>query len=285
MYRLTTVRFAAVLSCTLLMAAAPYAFGQAAPDPQTPSASPSAADAPVKKAEQPVRKRKMSYGFRLRYFPSHTLSPIANGNVDTITEATDAYPREWWDFGTTNHSAKVAIGGLVEYQLNRNTTITADFTVQGLQYEKVTNVWWGYDDPDTDADERTHMSLIQRNKVTMWDLPILIHHRGLISADRSPLLNKLWLSGGIAGRTLTNVRTQTQTTYEEGGTGYDEKRAMPARRTVAGVVGGIGYRIVDDFNIKVMPEIRCTYWTANMYGSDSTKSPRLQAEVSLTFAF
>jgi hypothetical protein len=45
----------------------------------------------------------------------------------------------------------------------------------------------------------------------------------------------------------------------------------------------MGFRFVDEFNIKVTPEVRYTRWNGETFNSSSTHSPRNQLEVGIAF--
>jgi hypothetical protein len=52
---------------------------------------------------------------------------------------------------------------------------------------------------------------------------------------------------------------------------------------VGGTVG-VGLRFIDEFNIKVTPEVRYTRWNGMTMNQDSTRSPRNQLEVGIGFS-
>ena len=95
--------------------------------------------------------------------------------------------------------------------------------------------------------------------------------------------SRMYVLGGAVARAVTNVRTTTDTTIS-GTTTTSQAHAQPSKRNVFGAVAGIGWRFVDDFNIKVTPEIRYTRWLGGTFASDSTQSPRDQLEIGIGFA-
>jgi hypothetical protein len=50
-------------------------------------------------------------------------------------------------------------------------------------------------------------------------------------------------------------------------------------------VAGMGLRLVDDFNIKLSPELRYTRWMGATFDSESTRSRRNQLEVGIALTF
>ena len=59
---------------------------------------------------------------------------------------------------------------------------------------------------------------------------------------------------------------------------------MLAKRLLIGATVGAGFRFIDEFNIKVTPEIRYTRWNGTTFNQDSTRSPRNQLEVGIGFS-
>jgi hypothetical protein len=53
---------------------------------------------------------------------------------------------------------------------------------------------------------------------------------------------------------------------------------------LVGATVGVGFRFVDEFNIKVTPEVRFTRWNGATFNQDSTRSPRNQLEVGIGFS-
>ena len=64
----------------------------------------------------------------------------------------------------------------------------------------------------------------------------------------------------------------------------NQNRAPVDKRTLLGATVGAGFRFVDEFNIKVTPEIRFTRWNGPTFNQDSTLSPRNQLEVGIGFS-
>ena len=170
----------------------------------------------------------------------------------------------------------------VEYVPNRTWAVSVEVIYDRLRYTKVTSISWGTDDPTTSNDERTHMFRNEDTRGMLWDVPVMVHYRGLRS---SGLLSRMYVAAGAAGRTAMRISTSTTTTFPDTSTGTSKVVASPSKRNLLGGVVGIGFRIVDDFNINWTPEIRYTRWAGSTFGSDSTISPRNQLEVSLGFTF
>ena len=229
--------------------------------------------------DQGLRKH-FTIGLRVRDFPLKSYSVM--GNQTTLTTTTTTTPARDWSFTTTSKSPWWGAGLDLEYALNQRWTVTAELMMNRLHYTKATTVAWGTDDPTTTADERSHMFLTEDTRAVLWDVPVLVHYRGLFSSG--PFSN-MFLSAGAAFRTVTKVKSSTAITYPDTSTGTDLTTSAPSRRNLIGAVAGVGIRVVDDFHIVWTPEIRYTRWDGSTFGADSTVSPKNQLEVGLGFTF
>lgn len=108
----------------------------------------------------------------------------------------------------------------------------------------------------------------------------MLHYAGLRS---SGVVSRLWVAGGVVGRKISTIRTNNQITNADGSSTSNRIVTQPARRNLLGAVVGMGFRFIDEFNIKVTPEIRYTRWSGAIFSVDSTRSPKNQFEVGIGF--
>jgi hypothetical protein len=80
------------------------------------------------------------------------------------------------------------------------------------------------------------------------------------------------------------LRTTTNITYADATKGNNTIAAPVSKRLLMGGTVGVGLRFVDEFNIKVTPEVRYTRWNGTTFNQDSTRSPRNQLEVGIGFS-
>jgi Outer membrane protein beta-barrel domain len=226
-----------------------------------------------------VRKH-FTIGLRIRDLPLKQFSVM--GNQTTLTTTTTTTPARDWSFTTTSKSPWWGAGVDLEYAVNPHWTVTAELMMTRLHYTKTTTIAWGTDDPTTTVDERSHMFLDEDTRATLWDVPVLVHYRGLFPSGR---LSNMFVSAGAAFRTVTKLKSSTAITYPDTSTGTDLTTAPLSKRTLVGAVAGVGIRVVDDFHIVWTPEIRYTRWDGSTFGTDSTVSPKNQLEVGLGFTF
>jgi hypothetical protein len=235
---------------------------------------------PAPAAEQPESPQRSSLGFRVLEMPLGRFGVIGRNTYQatTISNKT-AYD---WQFNTTSRSPGVGLGVSYEYVLGPRSVLTADLMFHRLRYDSVTDIYWGTDDATTSTDERSRMTRTERTKARLWDLPVLLHYGGFRKGGAG---SRFYVAGGVAFRLVTNVRTRNDISYSNGTSEVNYDTAQPARRHTFGGVAGIGFRFIDDFNIKVTPEIRYTRWIRSVFSADSTQSPKNQIEIGFGLTF
>ncbi len=124
------------------------------------------------------------------------------------------------------------------------------------------------------------MTATESTKARLFDLPVLLHR----NVRSSGLLSHLYLSGGVTARNVSSVRTVTNITNADATKANNQIQAPVNKRTLIGATVGAGFRFVDEFNIKVTPEVRYTRWNGATFNQDSTQSPRNQLEVGIGFS-
>jgi hypothetical protein len=124
--------------------------------------------------------------------------------------------------------------------------------------------------------------ITETTRATLWDLPVMLRYRGL---RESGLLSKIYFAGGGEVRRVTNIGTSTVTNLPNGTTTTSNAPTIPSKRDVTGAVVGVGLRFVDDFNIKLSPELRYTRWMGATFDSESTRSGRNQLEIGIALTF
>lgn len=247
---------------------------------QTPGAADKPAPAPsgtADKANETPTQRKLAFGIRARFLPARALSVMDNGlAMNTTTIAKVNYDT---NYNTVSHSFMVGGGLALEVPLSSRTVVSIEALYNRLRYDKVTNVYWGVDDPNTAGDERSHKTTTENTKARLFDLPVLVHR----NVRSSGFLSNLYYSGGATARLASTVHSTTNITNADATTANNSFPAQVHKRIVVGATIGVGFRFVDEFNIKVTPEVRFTRWNASTFSQDSTQSPRNQLEIGIAF--
>jgi hypothetical protein len=256
---------AAARLCAVFISMSPLLHGQAAgTQTETP-------------AEPPKRA---SIGLRIQELPSDRFGIVGRKQYQTtVVNGKTAYD---WQFNTTSRSPAVGVGMAFEYILGPRSTVSAEVLFHRLRYDEVTNVYSGTDDATTSLDERSRTTRTERTKARVWDVPVMLHYGGFRPKG---IASRLSLGVGAAYRIVTNVRTENDYAYSDGTSAIDYSQTRPANRQTVGAVAGIGFRFVDEYNIKVTPEVRYTRWLRPVFSLDSTQSPKNQIEVGLGLTF
>ncbi len=245
---------------------------QPAEEPKSQEPAPSVQEA------APVSFDRFSFGLRLRTLPFERLSVMREGMaMQTTFAGTTAYD---FNASTTSKSAVVGGGLAVEFRFARRLRLTSELLFHRLRYESSTATYWGRDDPATGNDERTQSSISEQTKGRLWDLPVLVHYRGLRSSGP---LSHVWVGAGVVGRSISAIRTKAEIKSPDGSSTVEYRAATPSRRTLGGVVIAVGLRFVDDLNIKVTPEVRFTRWSGATFSAGTTRSPKSQLEFGVSF--
>jgi hypothetical protein len=220
--------------------------------------------------------KRFSFGFRVRGFDSDVLS-------DNTVETSNTTSKTSQSSTTTTSPRRLSVGPALEVNLNRKFAVLVEAFYHRPSYTKVAKNYTGIDDTSTESDERTLKSTVtERTRATYWDVPVLVRYRAF---KREGILSKTFVQGGVVLRNVSKIATGTETEFSDGTTAYNENPAAPAFRSVLGVVAGAGLRFVDNFNIKVTPQVRYTHWSRASFVSDSTQSRRNQLEIGIGLVF
>jgi hypothetical protein len=122
---------------------------------------------------------------------------------------------------------------------------------------------------------------LQKTRAAFWDVPILGHYA---LYQRSPKVKGV-VDAGVALRYVGGVHTATQTTDPNANTCCTENAVTPAHKSVKGYVVGAGLRIVDDFGLKMTPEVRYTRWMADPFSGVQAQTRKSQLEVMFGITF
>lgn len=239
--------------CGILLAGLPALYGQA-----------SSSSAPVPETE-PTGWRRLSFGGRVNGYPfnlmhnkSVNLTPSA-----TVTEA----------ISTSNNYQKISYGPSLEFRITHKFAVNGELLYHRLNYTQTNQI--------TDT-VNGNTGITENTRASLWDLPVMLRYRGL---SEGGFLSKFYFAGGGSVRRATHISTSTVTNLPNGSTTTSNVATVPSKRDLPGAVVGVGLRLVDDFNIKLTPEIRYTRWIGGTFDSASTHSSRNQLEVGIALTF
>lgn len=237
-----------------------------APVPEQSSA-PTAGASALSGASNPPAARRWSFGLRVRGLVQDAIGSNTTENRLTNPELANT-------FTTTSKSAHVGLGPSFEFQLTPKLTLNTELLYLRVRYQQVTDTFVGT--------ERRKTTYTENTKASYWDLPVLLRRQGFSDEGWR---GKLYVAGGGTLRQVRNIRTGNEFAYYAGNSGYDELATRPSRRNTVGATAAAGFRLVDDFGVKVTPEVRYTRWFGSTFSSGSTRSPRGQVEIGIGFTF
>lgn len=253
--------------------------GQQTQTPPAPAPAPPPLPPPTITEKVAPPQRRWSIGLRARTLPFKSLSLIGNNQIlRTSTVNKVVYD---FSYNTTSQSFIPGYGPTIEVPLGNRFLLTVEALYNPLKYTKVTDTYWGGDDPTTAHDERSHMVATENTKARLFDIPVLLHYGKM---RPSGLLAHFYLAAGATARLTSTVRTTNSITNADGTTAANSVPAPLSKRNLVGATVSVGFRFIDDFNIKVTPEVRYTHWTGMTFGQDSTQSPKNQLEVGIGFS-
>jgi hypothetical protein len=290
------IRSNATLLGFVLAASAAGLYGQApaaqqpTQDSETkPPSGTSSSDSPAAETETKPWARRFSFGARLRWWSAQPFDGKGIEVGDSKTDISHAYD-------TTSASGRWGIGPVVDMTLTSHIVIRAEAFFGHLQYTKVTQVYTG-----TPTDGTLDVTYTEHTSTGYWDFPLLLRYQGTpqqpttstsstnsgpkIHFSFNPIFSHAFVEAGGIVRQLTTVRTGNDTLYSDNSTAYDEVPTRPDHSMAEGAVVGLGLRFVDDFNLKLMPEVRYILWSGPTFESQSTLSRTRQLEVGLSLIF
>ena len=219
--------------------------------------------------------RRPSIGLRFEYTQTR---PFETTSADTSTTK----PIADYNYSATSSSRGVIPTPNVEYRLTPRITLGVEFQFHHSQYKQVTQVRTGKKDPNSATDDRPVTTITETTKASYWELPFLARYYGLSGHG---IGSRAYLLGGLAYRHVGNIRTGNEYSNADGTTDYNETPAIPEHRNQLGLVAGIGLRFVDDYRIKITPEVRVTHWQGTTFNTPAVRSAANQVSVGLGFAF
>jgi hypothetical protein len=169
-------------------------------------------------------------------------------------------------------------GGLtLEYAASQRLLVSADVLYRYFAYTAET------DTGTTLADGTSQGStVIEYTHARYYDLPILA--RFTTRPARTAAAQAL-VGAGVSFRRASNIRTTTNTTSSDSSASVSYTPRTPLNRTAYGVMASLGFRVKDDFGIKVTPEVRYIRWLSPLFSGWPAEQRRneLQVVIGITF--
>jgi hypothetical protein len=219
--------------------------------------------------------RKYNFGLRADF--------IALKQFDTkTTTASTTKPIADFSYTGSSTSSHYAGGPVFEMRVMKHIWVGAELSFHHASYAQVTDIRTGRADPNAGTDNRPLTILTDNSTANYWDIPMLVRYRGLRESGK---FKRFYPLAGATYRHVGRVRTGNDTVNADSSTDYNEIPDVPKRTNLFGFTAGIGFRLVDELGVKIVPEIRFTRWFDQSFqGLSYSSSPnQVQAGLGITF--
>ncbi len=186
-------------------------------------------------------------------------------------------------FTTTGQTSRVAVGLALEFPIYKHLTLVAEGIYHHISYKEVLEI----DTVDTTNTAATTVTTFTQNTSAVeWQIPVMLRYTGFRSHG---IFSKVYVEAGEAYRKVGHVKSTTN--YDQSIPGQSDTTSvsnspvLPQSRSMHGEQVGIGLRFMDDFNIRVEPEVRYVRWPGQVYDFDTTHTATRQLEVGVSFTF
>jgi hypothetical protein len=168
----------------------------------------------------------------------------------------------------------------MEFPIYRHLSLVSEGYFHVLKYNKVHEL-----DQNGDSGEIV-TTWTENTKADEWEVPVMLRYQGLRSGG---FFSKLYTAGGVTYRKVDHVRTNTDYSYqvpaESAITSSSDTPIALDKASMYGAEIAVGFRFIDDFNIRVTPEIRYTRWQGEVLNGFLTETKRGQLDFGVAFTF
>lgn len=246
---------------------------QAPPPPavQTPVQTAPPAQAPkavTVDPKLPAYVRRFSAGVTLEFLP---MSLIQYGQTKQTQELG---PIEYNSDSKNFHSKQFGGGIVLQFAVTDRWAIAVNGLWRQAGYEMANVIYVG--------PQRREIQTTEKTTATFYDFPLMVRR---YNTERTEPGWRWFYEAGGTLRYTHRLKTSIQRT--EGGetTCCSSGPAEVSSKNVPGVTGGIGLQFNDDFGIRIVPEVRYTWWLGRTFDNFETRSRRHQVDVMISFTF
>ena len=232
-------------------------------------------DPPSQRRRSPrVEFERFAVGFRLGY---HITAQITEGTDDQRSTATNPPTL----FKATSEPQKDAwgVGGGVQFNILPRWGITADLISHSVRFKTGTRV------ERSETATRGRQLLSNEFVVTEanhWDIPVTARY--YLNGPRQRV--RPFLSGGMAMRMVRNSKATREIGSVDGGESefVTVTPKVNSMRTM-GLVGGIGFELIDDIKLKLSVEGRYMRWQQKTFEIGLANALRNHVEIIVGLSF
>ena len=230
----------------------------------------------------PVFVRRFSAGGKFRYLPLETM---AKGNLSTtVIDTVDV------DARSSGDSSSYGYGLTTQVAVTNKWAFALELLSSKIEYNTIREVTTFIVDPFENVLLETQV--VSGNETTsarLWDIPLLFRYYTKSRFNRGP---RVFFEGGAVVRRVTDINTSIETlssttnpNVEDVTDCCDKSPARVANPNALGGAAGIGFQLIDDVGIRVVPGFRYTRWFSNAFDDPPTRSEKNQLEVTIALTF
>lgn len=219
--------------------------------------------------------RRLTFGIHMQAYPLKMFDTKS-------TTSSSTKPVADYKYSATTDSPMVGFGPAIEYRITNHVSAGLELLFHRVQYKQVTETRTLKKDTTTTTDIRPVATLTETTRSNTWEAPLIARYYGFREGG---IFSKLYVLGGGSFRRTTNIRTGNEISNANGTTDYNEIPTHPAKANQIGVVGGFGIRFMDNFHIRIAPEVRVTRWNGFSFQGQAVSSVRndIQGGIGITF--
>lgn len=239
-------------------------------------------DEPEQENFGPIYVRRFSAGVRFGYLP---LKNLTSQNVST--SLTDVV---FFDAFSNPKSDNVTYGLTTQVTVNNRWAVAVDAYTFKVSYVEFRNTNTFIVDPfDMVLLESRLETAEETTSARVWDIPVVLRYYTKGHRERGP---RVFFEGGAVLRKVTNIKSSVKTIFSTTDPDVEDREeccdTTPIRVANSPALGGtvgIGFQLVDDVGIRLVPSFRYTRWFNNAFDNPPTRSEKQQLEVSLALTF
>ena len=220
--------------------------------------------------------RRISFGATLSVLAIDTMHDGTFSKITTTPPFDGAY-------NTTVTKHPIGFGAQAQLAISNHFAVAAGIFVRRIAYLAHGDIYTGNDNPLTLQDDRKHTLTNEDTRAKFYDLPVTVRYYK--KSRRVPGI-RWFAEGGMAIRHVSSTKTSIDSTLGSAATSCCVTTpSLPTNQNVKGGVAGIGLHLVDGIGIRVIPQVRYTYWFTPVYNNQSTLSKKNQVEAMITIGF
>ncbi len=177
----------------------------------------------------------------------------------------------------TPASPRFGGGATVEYAATRRILVSADVLYQYFSYSSqvVTTL--------SLADGTSQISTVsEATHARYWTIPVLARY-GTLPAKTA--WAQVFLGGGVSYRKISGIRTTTDIVNPDGSSSTNYTPRIATKLSTFGATATAGFRVKDEFGIRITPEVRYTRWLSDLFSSWPAKQRRNELSVIIGLTF